>query len=157
MLDPMSCIAVITSASGAISSAIKAGKDISSLSVPLQRYAKAEAELNFGAQRKKNSFLAKFTGAESTAIDRFFKQEELKQARDKLRETFMLYGNMSQWQSLQKMIAEERAEYRKELQRKAEFRDTLYTIFGVIVIGIFFVDDALGIVFLAKYLKEQQA
>ena len=40
----------------------------------------------------------------------------------------MLYGNMSQWQSLQKMIAEERAEYRKELQRKAEFRDTLYTI-----------------------------
>tara|TARA_B100000242_G_C43044890_1_gene487639 strand:- start:755 stop:1228 length:474 start_codon:yes stop_codon:yes gene_type:complete len=157
MIDPMSCIAVITSASGAISSAIKAGKDISSLSVPLQRYAKAEAELNFGAQRKKNSFLAKFTGAESTAIDRFFKQEELKQARDKLRETFMLYGNMSQWQSLQKMIAEERAEYRKELQRKAEFRDTLYTIFGVIVIGIFFVAGALGIVFLAKYLKEQQA
>ena len=126
----MSCIAVITSASGAISSAIKAGKDISSLSVPLQRYAKAEAELNFGAQRKKNSFLAKFSGVESTAIDRFFKQEELKQARDKLRETFMLYGNMSQWQSLQKMIAEERAEYRKELQRKAEFRDTLYTILG---------------------------
>ena len=157
MIDPMSCIAVITSASGAISSAIKAGKDISSLSVPLQKYAKAEAELNFGAQRKKNSFLAKFSGVESTAIDRFFKQEELKQARDKLRETFMLYGNMSQWQSLQKMIAEERAEYRKELQRKAEFRDTLYTIFGVIVIGIFFIAGALGIVFLAKYLKEQQA
>ncbi len=157
MIDPISCIAVITSASGAISSAIKAGKDISSLSVPLQRYAKAEAELNFGAQRKKNSFLAKFSGVESTAIDRFFKQEELKQARDKLRETFMLYGNMSQWQSLQKMIAEERAEYRKELQRKAEFRDTLYTIFGVIFIGIFFIAGALGIVFLAKYLKEQQA
>tara|TARA_B000000532_G_scaffold185425_1_gene151501 strand:- start:1545 stop:2018 length:474 start_codon:yes stop_codon:yes gene_type:complete len=157
MIDPISCIAVITSASGAISSAIKAGKDISSLSVPLQRYAKAEAELNFGAQRKKNSFLAKFTGAESTAIDRFFKQEELKQARDKLRETFMLYGKMSQWQSLQKMIAEERAEYRRELQRKAEFRDTLYTIFGVIVIGIVFIAGALGIVFLAKYLKEQQA
>jgi len=157
MIDPISCIAVITSASGAISSAIKAGKDISSLSVPLQRYAKAEAELNFGAQRKKNSFLAKFSGAESTAIDRFFKQEELKQARDKLRETFMLYGKMSQWQSLQKMIAEERAEYRRELQRKAEFRDTLYTIFGVIVIGIVFIAGALGIVFLAKYLKEQQA
>ena len=71
----MSCIAVITSASGAISSAIKAGKDISSLSVPLQRYAKAEAELNFGAQRKKNSFLAKFSGVESTAIDRFLSRK----------------------------------------------------------------------------------
>jgi len=159
MIDPISCIAVITSASGAISSAIKAGKDISSLSVPLQRYAKAEAELNFGAQRKKNSFLAKFTGAESTAIDRFFKQEELKQARDKLRETFMLYGKNGndQWIALNKLIAEERAKQREILKKKAEFRDTLYTIFGVVVIGVFFIAGALGILFLAKYLKEQQA
>jgi len=157
MIDPISAISVITASANAISTSIKAGKDVASLSTPLSRYAKAEAELNFGANRKKNSFLAKFTGAESTAIDRFFKQEELKQARDKLRETFMLYGKHSQWQTLQKMIAEERALHREELQRKAEFRDTLYTIFGVIVLGIFFIAGSLGIIFLAKYLKEQQA
>jgi len=157
MIDPMVAISAVTASAGAISSAIKAGKDVAGLSGPLQKYAKAEAELNFGAQRKKNSFFSKFTGAEATAIDRFFKQEELTQARDKLRETFLLHGKMSQWQTLQKMIAEERANHRDFLKQKAEFRDTLYTIFGVIFLGAVFIAGSIGIIFLAKYLKEQEA
>jgi len=157
MIDPISAISAITASAGAISSAIKAGKDVASLSAPLAKYAKAEAELNFGANRKKNSFFAKFTGAEATAIDRFFKQEELTQARDKLRETFLLHGKMSQWQTLQKMIAEERASHRELLKKQAEFRDTLYTILGVVLLGICFIAGSIGIVFFAKYLKEQQA
>ena len=72
MIDPISAITAITTASGAISSAIKAGKDIAGLSVPLSRYAKAEAELNFGANRKKNSFFSRFTNSEASAIDKFF-------------------------------------------------------------------------------------
>ncbi len=55
MIDPISAFTAISAASGAISSAIKAGKDLSSLSGQISRYAKAEAELNFGATRKKNS------------------------------------------------------------------------------------------------------
>jgi len=157
MIDPISAITAITTASGAISSAIKAGKDIAGLSGPLTKYAKAEAELNFGANRKKNSFLNRFTRTEASAIDKFFKQEELKQARDKLRETFMLHGKMSQWQNLQKMIAAERANHREELKRKAEFRDLCWQIFGIIVLFIFLVAGSIGIFLFAKYLKEQQA
>ena len=156
MIDPISAITAITTASGAISSAIKAGKDIAGLSVPLSRYAKAEAELNFGANRKKNSFFSRFTGSEASAIDKFFKQEELKQARDKLRETFMLYGKMSQWQTLQKMIAEERANHREMLIKKAEFRDLCWQIFGIIILFIFVVAGSIGIFLFAKYLKEQE-
>ena len=158
MIDPMVAISALTASAGAISSAIKAGKDVAGLGSAMQKYARAEAELNFGAQRKKNSFLSKFTGAEATAIDKYFKQQELNEAREKLRETFLLYtkNGHSQWVALNKMIAEERVEYRKELQRKAEFRDTLYTIFGVIFLGAVFVAGSLGIMFFAKYLKEQQ-
>tara|TARA_B100000131_G_scaffold309805_1_gene340746 strand:- start:604 stop:1077 length:474 start_codon:yes stop_codon:yes gene_type:complete len=157
MIDPISAITAITTASGAISSAIKAGKDIAGLSVPLSKYAKAEAELNFGANRKKNSFFSRFTGTEASAIDKFFKQEELKQARDRLRETFMLHGKMSQWQTLQKMIAEERANHREMLKKKAEFRDLCWQIFGIIVLFLFLVAGSIGIFLFAKYLKEQQA
>lgn len=157
MIDPISAITAITTASGAISSAIKAGKDIAGLSVPLSKYAKAEAELNFGANRKKNSFFSRFTGTEASAIDKFFKQEELKQARDKLRETFMLHGKMSQWQTLQKMIAEERANHREMLKKKAEFRDFCWQIFGIIILFIFLIAGSIGIFLFAKYLKEQQA
>ena len=158
MIDPMVAISALTASAGAISSAIKAGKDVAGLGSAMQKYARAEAELNFGAQRKKNSFLAKFTGAEASAIDKHFKQQELNEAREKLRETILLYGKNgdSQWRSLQALIAQERVEYRKELQRKAEFRDTLYTIFGVIFLGAVFVAASLGIMFFAKYLKEQQ-
>lgn len=153
----MVAISAITTASGAISSAIKAGKDVAGLSAPLQKYAKAEAELNFGANRKKNSFFSRFTGSEASAIDKFFKQEELKQARDKLRETFMLHGKMSQWQTLQKMIAEERANQRELLRKQAEFRDLVWNIFGIIILTICFVAGSIGVFVFAKFLKDQQA
>ena len=52
MIDPMSAFAAVSAASSAISSAVKAGKDLHSLSGPISKYAKAEAELNFGARSK---------------------------------------------------------------------------------------------------------
>ena len=58
MIDPISAFTAVSAASSAISSAIKAGKDLHSLSGPIAKYAKAEAELAFGATRKKNSFFA---------------------------------------------------------------------------------------------------
>jgi len=156
MIDPMTAIAAVTAASSSISSAIKAGKDISGLGNSLAKYAKAEAELNFAANRKKNSFFAKLTGAEASGIDKFFKQEELRQEREKLREVFMLYGKMSQWQNLQKAIAEERQRFRDEIKRRAEFRDTIYQIVGAVFLLIVFAAGAVGIAIFAKYLKEQQ-
>ena len=159
MIDPLTAFSAVATASGAISSAIKAGKDIASLHGPMTKYARAEAELSFGSQRKKNSLLAKFTGAEASAIDKYFKKQEVDEARDKLRETFLLYAENghSKWLALNKMIAEERVEYKKELARRAEFRDLILNILGVIVLLIVFIAGALGVFVLAKYLKEQQA
>ena len=56
MIDPISALSAVRWPADAISSAVKAGKDLHSLSGPISRYAKAEAELNFGATRKKKSF-----------------------------------------------------------------------------------------------------
>ena len=58
MIDPITAFSAVSAASGAISSAIKAGRDLSSLGGPIAKYAKAEAELNFGATRKKNSIFS---------------------------------------------------------------------------------------------------
>ncbi len=108
MIDPMSAFAAISAASGAISSAIKSGRDIASLSGPIAKYAKAEAQLQAGAKAKKNSFFSKFGGVEANAIDEFFKKEEVAQARKELRELFMLYGSPGQWERLQAEIARQR-------------------------------------------------
>ena len=137
MIDPISAFTAISAASGAISSAIKAGKDLSSLSGQISRYAKAEAELNFGATRKKNSIFSKMTGAEQKGIDEFFRKEELEELRKELRSIFNLYGKHGQWERLQAEIAHQRALMKEELEHRAKVRDRIimWTMVPLIVGG----------------------
>ena len=137
MIDPMSAFAAVSAASSAISSAVKAGKDLHSLSGPVAKYAKAEAELNFGAQRKKNSLFSKMTGAEQAGIDEFFRQEELNNMRNELRSIFQIYGKPGSWERLQAEIARQRQMQKEELERRAKVRDAiiLWTVLPVILIA----------------------
>ena len=150
MIDPMSAFAAVSAASGAISSAIKAGKDLSSLHGPISKYAKAEAELNFGAQRKKNSLFSKMTGAEQAGIDEFFRQEELNSLRDEMRSIFMIYGKPGAWERLQAEIARQRQIQKEELERRAKVRDAiiLWTVVPVILIA-----GAAVLYLFVQYLK----
>ena len=137
MIDPISALSACTMAADAISKSIKAGKDLHSLSGPISRYAKAEAELNFGASRKKKSFFSKLTGAEQAGIDEFFKQEDLKAKREEMRQIFQYFGKPGQWERLQAEIARQRQIQKEELERRAKVRDSiiLWTAIPVILIG----------------------
>jgi hypothetical protein len=137
MIDPISAFSMISSAAGAISGSIKAGKDLSSLAGPISRYAKAEAELNFGAARKKKSIFSKMTGAEQAGIDAFFKQEQLDELRKEMRSIFQIYGKPGAWERLQAEIARQRQIQKDELERRAKVRDAiiLWTALPAIVIG----------------------
>ena len=150
MIDPISAFGAISAASSAISSAVKAGKDLHSLSGPVARYAKAEAELNFGAQRKKNSLFSKMTGAEQAGIDEFFRQEELNNMRNELRSIFQIYGKPGSWERLQGEIARQRQMQKEELERRAKVRDAiiLWTVLPVILIA-----GAAGLYLFIQYLK----
>lgn len=150
MIDPMSAFAAVSAASSAISSAVKAGKDLQSLSGPVAKYAKAEAELNFGAQRKKNSLFSKMTGAEQAGIDEFFRQEELNNMRNELRSIFQIYGKPGSWERLQAEIARQRQMQKEELERRAKVRDAiiLWTVLPVILIA-----GAAALYLFIQYLK----
>ena len=115
MIDPISAFAAVNTAASAISTAIKAGKDLSSLSGPISKYAQAEAP-NFGASKEKGIF-AKMTGAEQAGIDEFFRKEELATLRDEMRSVFQLYGKPGAWERLQAEIARQRAIQKEELER----------------------------------------
>lgn len=139
MIDPISAFAAVTTASSAISSAIKAGRDLSSLggpNGPVAKYAKAEAELKFGAARKKNSIFSKMSGAEQAGIDEFFRQEELRQMRDEMRSIFMLYGKPGAWERLQAEIARQRQLQLEELRERGERRDKIifWTVLPTIIV-----------------------
>ena len=137
MIDPISAFSMISSAAGAISGSIKAGKDLSSLAGPISRYAEGEAELNFGAARKKKSIFSKMTGAEQAGIDAFFKQEQLDELRKEMRSIFQIYGKPGAWERLQAEIARQRQIQKDELERRAKVRDAiiLWTVLPTILIG----------------------
>lgn len=137
MIDPISAFAAVNTAASAISTAIKAGKDLSSLSGPISKYAQAEAQLNFGASKKKKSIFSKMTGAEQAGIDEFFRKEELATLRDEMRSVFQLYGKPGAWERLQAEIARQRAMQKEELERRAKVRETiLLVLVGFLIVGV---------------------
>ena len=137
MIDPISAFAAVNTAASAISTAIKAGKDLSSLSGPISKYAQAEAQLNFGASRKKKGIFAKMTGAEQAGIDEFFRKEELATLRDEMRSVFQLYGKPGAWERLQAEIARQRAIQKEELERRAKVRETIMLcLVGFLIVGV---------------------
>ena len=137
MIDPLTAFAALKTASSAISSAVKAGRDLSTLVSPITKLAKAEADLSFAAENK-GGILGKLTGAEQTAIEAHFRKEEANRIRDEMRELFLLFGSPGQWERLQKEIAVERKRQADFLRQKiaAEKRKkniiiwTLAIIFG---------------------------
>tara|TARA_R100000234_G_C4900278_1_gene135316 strand:+ start:106 stop:564 length:459 start_codon:yes stop_codon:yes gene_type:complete len=118
MIDPLTAFAALKTASSAISSAVKAGRDLSTLVSPITKLAKAEADLSFAAENK-GGILGKLTGAEQTAIEAHFRKEEANRIRDEMRELFLLFGSPGQWERLQKEIANERVRRKKALQEAA--------------------------------------
>ena len=131
MIDPVSAFAALSAGHSAIKKGIEMGRDLSSMSNAVSRYAQGEAELQFGAARKKK---AKFSLAEDSAIEKHFRKEKLEDMRNELRSIFQLYGKPGQWERLQAEIASERVEIKKALEAEAERKERI--IATVIVITL---------------------
>ena len=147
MLDPISAFAAITAGHKTIMGAIKIGKDLSSLSTAIGKYAQGEANLQFGESQKKKS---RFSLAEDSAIEKHFKKEALDDMRNELRSMFLLYGKDGQWERLQSEIARERAAIKKELAIQKKIKDRNEIIIAVTVVLII---GFLFIIGFGKYLQ----
>ena len=150
MIDPVSAFGMLTSANAGIKKIISMGKDLQSASNYIKKYANAEAELNFGKERKKKKRL--FGGIMDDALEQHFKEEEQKRLKDELRSLFLLYGadGMGQWERLQATIAQARAIRKKELEEQAKRRDLIINC--TVGVALALIGIAV-IVWWAKYLK----
>lgn len=134
MIDPVSAFAAVSAGHSAIMKAVQMGKDLSSLSNAVSRYAQGEAELQFGASRKKKS---KFSFAEDSAIEKHFRKEKLDDMRKELRSIFQIYGKPGQWERLQAEIAAERARIQKQLQLEAMRRERIQAAIVIfLIVGV---------------------
>ena len=148
MIDPVSAFGLIVSAHKTLKKCVEMGKDLSSATTAIQNYARGEAELGFGKERKKKKRL--FGGIMDDAIEQHFKEEEQKRLKDELRSIFLLYGSAGQWERLQATIAHARAEHKRALEEEARKRDLLINS----TVGIVLACIGLAIiVWWANYLK----
>ena len=148
MIDPVSAFAALSAGHSAIKKGIEMGRDLSTMSNAVARYAQGEAELQFGAARKKKS---KFSLAEDSAIEKHFRKEKLEDMRNELRQIFQWHGKPGQWERLQAEIANERAEIKKALEEEAKKKDLIMAIVLSILI---IVGGGGGLVWWIMYLKE---
>ena len=135
MLDPISAFAAITAGHKTIMGAIKIGKDLSSLSTAIGKFAQGEAHLQHAEAQKKKS---RFSFAEDSAIEKHFKKEALEDMRDELRKAFQYFGKAGQWERLQAEIAQERARIKKELAEQQRIKDRnlmITTVTALVVLG----------------------
>lgn len=123
------------------------GRDLNSAQNAVMQYAKGEAELGFGKERKKKGI---FGNVMDSAIDKHFKEEEQKRLKDELRSIFRLYGSPGQWERLQATIAQARAEHKKALEEKARQRDIF--VKTTVAISVALIGFVI-IYFYALYLK----
>lgn len=147
MIDPISAFGALTAAHGAIMKCVQMGRDLSSATNAITKYAKAEAELGHGKERKKKAI---FGGVMDDAIAQHFKEEEQQRLKDELRSMFLLYGAPGQWERLQATIATARAEHKKYLKEQQKIKDRnliITTVTSVLLIGV------SAIYFFAAYLK----
>tara|TARA_Y100000114_G_C11736284_1_gene316350 strand:+ start:477 stop:929 length:453 start_codon:yes stop_codon:yes gene_type:complete len=147
LIDPVSAFGLIVSAHKTIKKCVEMGRDLNSAQNAVMQYAKGEAELGFGKERKKKSI---FGGVMDDAIDKHFKEEEQKRLKEELRSIFRLYGSPGQWERLQATIAQARAEHKKALEERARQRDIFVKTTVAIVVALL---GFVGIYYYALYLK----
>lgn len=123
------------------------GRDLNSAQNAVMQYAKGEAELGFGKERKKKSI---FGGVMDNAIEKHFKEEEQKRLKEELRSIFRLYGSPGQWERLQATIAQARAEHKKALEEQARQRDIFVKTTVALVLALV---GFVVIYYYALYLK----
>ncbi len=136
MIDPISAFAAVKSAHSVIMQGIKIGKDLSSMSGYISKWAIGEANIEAKAEKKGRSLFGRFSSVEAQAIQAHLRKEELRNMRNELREIFALYGSPGQWERLQAEIASVRAEKKrqiKEAERLAERRKTIIISVGAVV------------------------
>ena len=132
MLDPVSAIALATSAYRGIKKACEVGKEISSFTGAISQFAKAASDIDFLEQKAQKPPLYKmFSNTQATALDIWTQKQKLKEMREELREYISFVYGPSAWKEIVSIEAQQRKEQRELVYAKKEAVDNL--INGIII------------------------
>tara|TARA_R110000787_G_C13152302_1_gene418631 strand:- start:28 stop:492 length:465 start_codon:yes stop_codon:yes gene_type:complete len=154
MIEVLALAGAVKAVSGAISAAVKAGQDASSLMPEFGKLAKLDAEIRMAESGGHKGFLGNLTSSEEEGFAIAEAKMAHKQAVDELRSVCQLYGPPDMWTTVLREQAAARVRHADALKAQAEKRDRIMAIismsFGAV---LFFVLSGL-IIFGASTLNK---
>jgi hypothetical protein len=128
MIEVLALAGAVKAVSGAISAAVKAGQDASSLMPEFGKLAKLDAEIRMAESGGHKGFLGKLSSSEEEGFAIAEAKLAHRQAVDELRSVCQLYGPPDMWTTVLREQAAARVRHASALRAQAEKRDRIMTI-----------------------------
>jgi hypothetical protein len=122
MIEVLALAGAVKAVSGAISAAVKAGKDATSLMPEFGKLAKLDAEIRMAESGKHKGFLGKLSSSEEEGFAIAEAKMAHKQAVDELRSVCQLYGPPDMWATVLREQAAARVRHAAALKAQADKR-----------------------------------
>jgi hypothetical protein len=146
MIEVLALAGAVKAISGAISAAVKAGQDASSLMPEFGKLAKLDAEIRMAESGGHKGFLGKLSSSEEEGFAIAEAKMAHKQAVDELRSVCQLYGPPDMWTTVLREQAAARVRHASALKAQAEKRDKIVAIISMVFgAALFFILSGLVI------------
>ena len=155
MIDPISVIAGATAAYNGIKKACEMGREISSFTGAISKFAKANADIDFLEQKSKNPSLYHkiFSNHQADALDIWSKRQRLKEMRTEIQNHVSFVYGPSAWKEILRIEAEQRKQQRALVYAKKEALDNLINAILITIICSIGIAIAAGVIY---FIGKQQ-
>ena len=146
MIEVLALASAVSKISGGISSAIKAGRDVSDLLPHFGKLARLDTEIQLAESGKHKGPLGRLTSSEEEGFAIAQAKMKHKEATDMLRETCQLFGPHGMWDLVQKEQAAARKRQQEAIEMQAKQRDQMF--WGIsVTIGVLIFIGGLAFMF----------
>ena len=125
MIEVLALAGAVKAVSGAISAAVKAGQDASSLMPEFSKLAKLDAEIRMAEAGGRKGFLGKLSSSEEEGFAIAEAKLAHRQAVDELRSVCQLYGPPDMWTTVLREQAAARVRHANALKAEADKRNKI--------------------------------
>jgi len=154
MIDPVSAVALATSAYRGIKKACEVGKEISSFTGAISQFAKASSDIDFLEQKSKKPPLYKmFSDTQSNALEIWTQKQKLKEMREELKTHISWTYGPSAWREIVAIEAQQRKEQRDLVYAKQEAIENLINAVVITIICVTGLGIAVGVIY---FIGKQQ-
>ena len=147
MIEVLALASAVSTISGGISSAIKAGRDVSDLLPHFGRLAKLDTEIQLAESGKHKGPLGRLTSSEEEGFAIAQAKMKHKEAMDMLRETCQLFGPPGMWNLVVKEQAASRQRHKEALELQAKQRDQIFWGVSVVLGVLVFVGGCVAMIY----------